>query len=421
MRRDCSSASQNVRHDCKKQTTQPIAAERISSVRFGANRRLDAKEASMEVTCPNCKIKRTIEDNLLPPGKQKITTLCKSCGHRFTLYLDPPESELDAASAAETAGPESASILNAANAASAVPAEPPARPTTQRGIVVPSTTARPVSQRGAPAPARPLTQRPQTRTKAAPKNETRSIGIILSKGGVGKTTTSVNFSAGLAMAGYKVLLVDTDTQGQSGYMLGVKPEYGLADLITKEADPQRAIVKARENLWLLAGGRTLAGIKRLIDRKDFGGELTIAETLGPFEHLFDYVVVDSSPGWDPITVNVLFYVKEILVPVSLEIMSLQGLSEFTKSLATIQKYRGQIGITYILPTFLDEKILSRSEILARLKELYKDAVCQPIRYDPRIAEAPAYGQTIFEYDSGSTGVADYKALIHKITDGGALL
>lgn len=385
----------------------------------------------MEVTCPNCKIKRTIEDHLLPQGKQKITTLCKSCGHRFTLYLEP-EGEPDAASAADASvGSETANILSAANAASAVPTpgDKAARPTTQRGVVVPSTTARPVSrppsQPGAAAPAasagRPLSQRPQTKSRTAPKNETRSIGVILSKGGVGKTTTSVNFSAGLAMAGYKVLLVDTDTQGQSGYMLGVKPEYGLADLITKEADPQRAIVKARDNLWLLAGGRTLAGVKRLIDRKDFGGELTIAETLQPFEHLFDFVVVDSSPGWDPITVNVLFYVKEILVPVSLEIMSLQGLSEFTKSLATIQKYRGQIGIAYILPTFLDEKILSRSEILARLKELYKDAVCQPIRYDPRIAEAPAYGQTIFEYDSSSTGVSDYKALIRKITNGGALL
>jgi len=368
----------------------------------------------MDVTCPNCKIKRVIEDSLLPPGKQKITTLCKSCGHRFTLFIEP-SAETAPPAAAPTDAPRQAESRRPSQAPQPDPARQ--RPPTQHG----PEQARPHSQQPIEPPAaRAATQsRPQTKTPR--KATTRSIGIILSKGGVGKTTTSVNLSAGLAMAGYKVLLVDTDTQGQSSYMLGVKPEYGLADLLTKEIEPQRAIFKARENLWLLAGGRTLAGIKRMIDRKDFGGELTLAECLQPFEHLFDFIIVDSSPGWDPITVNVLFYVKELLVPVSLEVMSLQGLSEFTKSLATIQKYRAGIGITYILPTFLDEKISSRGEILDRLKELYKGSVCQPIRFDPGIAEAPAYGQTIFEYESGSSGVVDYKALVRKVTDGSALL
>lgn len=372
----------------------------------------------MDITCPNCKIKRSIEDSLIPPGKQKITTLCKACGHRFTLYIEGTDAPV--VESPIPTHPQDQKPAPPATQSSPAQLQPTPRPPTLHKAE-PAAATPPIAPPLVPGAGKPLTQRPQTKTKAPLRQETRTIGVILSKGGVGKTTTSVNFAAGLAMAGYKVLLVDTDTQGQSSYMLGVKPEYGLADLITKDAEPQRAILKARENLWLLAGGRTLAGIKRMIDRKDFGGELTLAETLQPFEHLFDFVIVDSSPGWDPITVNVLFYVNEILVPVSLEIMSLQGLSEFTKSLATIQKYRGKLGITYILPTFLDEKIVSRGEILGKLKELYKDAVCQPIRYDPRIAEAPAYGQTIFEYDSGSSGVADYKALVRKITDGGALL
>ncbi len=203
-------------------------------------------------------------------------------------------------------------------------------------------------------------------------------------------------------------------------MLGCKPEYGLAELVAKEVEPQKAIFKARDNLWVLAGGRALAGVKRLIDRKDFGGELTIAEALTPFEHLFDFVIVDSSPGWDPITVNVLFYVKELLIPVSLEVMSLQGLSEFSKSLATIQKYRSSLGITFILPTFSDDKIESRLEILTRLKELYSDYLCTPIRYCPDLSEAPAYGRTIFEYSNESTGALDYKTLVRTVTDGDAL-
>ncbi len=245
--------------------------------------------------------------------------------------------------------------------------------------------------------------------------------MILSKGGVGKTTTSVNLAAGLALAGYKTLLVDTDTQGQSSYMLGVKPEYGLAELVNKEVSPQKALYKARERLWLLAGGRSLAGLKRIIDRKDFGGELTLAEALAPYEPHFDFIIVDSSPGWDPITVNVLFFVQELLIPVSLEVMSLQGLSEFSKSLATIQKYRSNLGITYILPTFLDYKHSSRVDIYEKLKDLYAEFLCTPIRYDPSLAEAPAYGQTIYEYDQDSSGIVDYKALVRKVTEGDALL
>lgn len=249
-----------------------------------------------------------------------------------------------------------------------------------------------------------------------PLRGARSIGVLLSKGGVGKTTTSVNLAAGLSLAGFKVLLVDTDTQGQCSYMLGVKPKAGLTELVTKELSPEEAIVQARENLWLLAGGRALAGVKRLIDRKDFGGELTISEALTPLEGRFDYIIIDSSPGWDPMTVNVLFYVKEILIPVSLEVMTLQGLTEFIKSLSSIKKYRQEIGIKYILPTFLDTRIKNPSEILEKLQELYSELVCTPVRYNVRISEAPAYGQTIYEYAGGSSGANDYKDLVRKVAD-----
>ena len=109
----------------------------------------------------------------------------------------------------------------------------------------------------------------------------RKIGIAVSKGGTGKTTTAVNLAAGLALAGQKVLLVDTDVQGQCSKALGVRPEAGLAEVITEEADLDQALHQARERLWLLAGGRALAGVKRLISRKDFGGERTLSEALAP--------------------------------------------------------------------------------------------------------------------------------------------
>lgn len=248
----------------------------------------------------------------------------------------------------------------------------------------------------------------------AAKQGPRRIGVSLSKGGVGKTTTSVNLSAGLALAGFKVLLLDADTQGQSAYYLGVKPKGGLAELAGEELSPDEAIVKARENLWLLAGGRQLAGLTRLIDRKDFGGEQTISEAITPLEKNFDYVVVDTSPGWGPLTVSVLFYVTELLVPVSLEVMAVQGFGEFLKSIASIQKYRKDVHLKYILPTFQDMRVKKSGIILDKFKELYGDMVCTPIRYNTLLSENPAHGQTIFEMAPDSKGAEDYRDLVRKV-------
>lgn len=261
---------------------------------------------------------------------------------------------------------------------------------------------------------------PPAEEQSAPKEapaarKVRRIGVSLSKGGVGKTTTSVNLAAGLACSGHKVLLVDTDTQGQDSFMLGVKPKAGLTEFIMDELEPEEAMVQARDNLWLLAGGKSLAGLKRLIDRKDFGGELTMAESLQSIDHGFDYVIVDTSPGWDPVTVNVLFYVTELLTPVSLEVMSLQGLVEFLKSIASIQKYRREVSLSYILPTFLDKRVGRSMEVLEKMQNLYGERVCTPIRDNVRLSESPAQGQTIFEYAPGSNGAMDYRELVRKVT------
>jgi chromosome partitioning protein len=103
-----------------------------------------------------------------------------------------------------------------------------------------------------------------------------------------------------------------------------------------------------------------------------------------------------------------------LIPVSLEVMALQGLIEFVRLLEPIQKYNSSLALRYILPTFMDRRVKKSEEILAQLQGYYGDLVCEPIRYNVRLSEAPGYGQTIYEYAPASAGANDYRQLAERI-------
>jgi cellulose biosynthesis protein BcsQ len=277
----------------------------------------------------------------------------------------------------------------------------------------------PEEERAAKAALEAIRRQLRVETAPAPATgddpgRTRRIGVMLSKGGVGKTTTAVNLAAALAMEGRRVLLIDADTQGQAAYALGLTPAKGLAEFVEGTADAEAALTPARDNLWLLGGGKGLAGLKRLISRKDFGGERTLADALTPLDGRFDVVVVDSSPGWDPLTVNVLFYVREVLVPVALEAMALQGFSEFLRSLSAVSRYCPDLTLSYIVPTFLDKRVRGPANLHEELAALYPERICTPVRYNAKLSEAPAEGKTIFEYAPRSPGARDYRELARRV-------
>ena len=242
---------------------------------------------------------------------------------------------------------------------------------------------------------------------------TRIISISLSKGGVGKTTTAVNLSAALAISGRRILLIDTDTQAQAGKALGLRPEVGLADFMLGTTAFEETIVEARPDLHLLAGGHRLAAVKQVIAEADMRQEETLAGALMPYIHHYDYVILDTSPGWDNLQINVLFFAQEVLTPVNLEVLSLDGLIEFTRRIEEVRRYH-DVQLRYVFPTALDRRVKQTAEIMPQLKTNFGPIVCEPIRYNVRLSEAPAHGQHIFEYDQYSNGAKDYMELTKRI-------
>jgi len=353
------------------------------------------------IVCPKCAKQHQVNIANIPAGK-RIIARCKACSHRFAIIMNQLASSVSEPALNSAPSPDVDSSIG-----------------TSRDLSPQSVVVSYVS------PDKPLVQS-LSNTKpdelSGKKTAfTRRISVSLSKGGVGKTTTSVNLSAGLALAGFKVLLIDTDTQGQSAYNLGKKPSAGLTELLTGELSAQEATIEARKNLWLLAGGRSLAGVKRIIDKKSIGQEWTLSEALTGVDEQYDFVIIDTSPGWDSLTINVMFYVTEVLVPIALEAMPYQGLSEFIKSLSSIHKYRKEVALKYIVPTFMDTRVKHPQEIFKKLKQLYSEYICKPIRYNEHFSEAPSYGKTIFEYAPGCNGALDYKELIRRVAQDETLL
>jgi chromosome partitioning protein len=158
-------------------------------------------------------------------------------------------------------------------------------------------------------------------------------------------------------------------------------------------------------------------VKRLISRREMRSELVLSEALAELRG-YDFVLLDTAPSWDVLNVNCLFYVDEILIPVSMEVLALQGIGDFLSRVNQVQHYREDLLIRSIIPTFYDGRVRKSAEILEQLERHFPDAVWPAVRYNARLSEAPGFGQHIFEYAKKSNGAADYARLAERLAKGG---
>lgn len=257
----------------------------------------------------------------------------------------------------------------------------------------------------------------------------RKIAVLNQKGGVGKTTTVANVAAALAGAGLRVLVADFDPQAHLTIHLGVDADSdgnGSYEVLTKSAPLSEALIKVRDNLDLLGANIDLVGAESELVSV-VGRETIFSEALKPVEDRFDYLIIDCPPSLGLLSLNALAAVDEVFIPIQPHFLALQGFGKLLQTVTLVNsRINPSLRITAILLCMFDTRVTLSSEVKndidnflnnARQQDTpWSDAVILPIhvRRNIKLAEAPSYGKTIFEYEPDCNGAHDYKQIAEYI-------
>ncbi len=245
----------------------------------------------------------------------------------------------------------------------------------------------------------------------------RRLAIFNHKGGTGKTTTSVSIAAGLAARGLRVLLVDTDSQGNVSVSLGVKGDKTLYHVLVMGVRPADAAVSVRPNLDLILSNETLAAAELYLAGRQ-NRDRVLRDRLAPAFPAYDVVLLDCSPSLSLLNQNALVVADCIVVPVACDFLSLVGVRQVVKTVKNVNSLlHHPVQIHAVLPTFYDARARICHDAVETLREHFGDRVLSPIRQATRIKEAPAQGKTIFEYAPDSNAAEDYQRVVDWLADG----
>lgn len=296
--------------------------------------------------------------------------------------------------------------------ASAPPASAPPASATIPTMPSPSATPAATVASAAPAPSASISS-----ISKLPFAGPRRLAIFNHKGGTGKTTTTVSIAAGLAMKGYKVLLVDTDSQGNVGVSLGVKAEKTLYHSLVMGLKPQDVAIKVRENLDLVPSNETLAAAELYLAGRQ-NRDRILRDRLAPALAHYDIVILDCSPSLSLLNQNALVFAEGIVVPVACDFLSLVGVRQVIKTVKNVNSLlHHPVQIYGVLPTFYDARARICRDAWGTLKEHFGDRCFQPVRSTIKIKEAPAQGKTIFEYAADSQAAVDYQRVVDRLVTG----
>ncbi len=263
-----------------------------------------------------------------------------------------------------------------------------------------------------PSAAKPVVSSAPPSTDVRP----RCIAVFNHKGGTGKTTTSVSVAAGLAMKGHRVLIVDTDAQGNVGVSFNATVERSLYHVLVMGLRVGDAVKAVRPNLDLLASNETLAAAELYLAGRQ-NRDRVLKERLGSALTSYDYVILDCSPSLSLMNQNALVCADSVLVPVACDYLSLVGVRQVIKTVKNVNSLlHHPVQIWGVLPTFFDARAKICHEAIGTLWEHFGDKCLPPIRAAIKVKEAPAEGKTIFEYAAGASAADDYATVVDRILD-----
>jgi len=245
------------------------------------------------------------------------------------------------------------------------------------------------------------------------------IAIANQKGGVGKTTTSVNLAASLGVLEKKVLLIDADPQANATSGLGLDVdsiEFGTYQVLEHSKTAEETIIKTSSpNVDLIPAHIDLVAIEiELVDKDD--REYMMKKAIRGLKDKYDYILIDCAPSLGLLTLNALTAADSVMIPIQCEYFALEGLGKLLNTIKSVQKiHNPDLDIEGMVLTMYDSRLRLSNQVVEEVKKHFSEMVFDTIiQRNVRLSEAPSYGESIIKYDASSKGAANYLNLAHEV-------